>query len=103
MQQRRAIESGAWPLYRFDPRRIGTGEPPLQLDTGHKTSSLRRYMEEEARFRMVQLRDPVRYERLVQAAEEAVEQRRSLYLQLAGVRIAHSEKGEPEKRDEHHG
>ncbi len=87
IQQRRAIESGAWPLYRFDPRRIAAGEPPLQLDSGHKTSPLRRYMEEEARFRMVQLRDPQRYERLLQASEEAVQQRRSLYLQLAGVRI----------------
>jgi pyruvate-ferredoxin/flavodoxin oxidoreductase len=94
VQQRRAIESGAWPLYRFDPRRIAVGEPPLQLDTGHKTSSLRRYMEEEARFRMVQLRDPERYERLLLAAEEAVQQRRSLYLQLAGMRIDPAAHGE---------
>lgn len=94
IQQRRAVESGAWPLYRFDPRRIVEGEPPLQLDSGHKTSPLRRYMEEEARFRMVQLRDPERYERLLQAAEEAVQQRRSLYLQLAGVRIETAREGD---------
>ncbi len=94
IQQRRAIESGAWPLYRFDPRRVTSGEPPLQLDTGHKTSSLRQYMDEEARFRMVQLRDPQRYERLLKAAEEAVQQRRSLYLQLAGVRIESASAGE---------
>jgi pyruvate-ferredoxin/flavodoxin oxidoreductase len=29
LQQRRAIESGMWPLYRFDPRRIDRGEAPL--------------------------------------------------------------------------
>ena len=44
-------------------------------------------MEEEARFRMVELRDPDRYERLVNAAEVAAKERRSLYLQLAGIRI----------------
>ena len=86
-QQRRAIESWAWPLFRFDPRRIAQGQPPLQLDSVAKSLPLRRFMEEEARFRMVELRDPDRYERLVNAAEEAAKERRSLYLQLAGIRI----------------
>lgn len=96
-QQRRAIESWAWPLFRFDPRRVTAGEPPLQLDSKHKTLPLRRYMEEEARFRMVELRDPARYNRLVEAAEESVQQRRSLYLQLAGVKFDATGQG-----DSHH-
>ena len=85
--QHRAIESWAWPLYRFDPRRISEGQPPLQLDSAPKSLEMRRYMEEEARFRMVELRDPERYERLVQSAEMAAIERRSLYLQLAGIHI----------------
>jgi len=85
--QRRAIESWAWPLYRFDPRRIVTGQPPLQLDSAPKSLPMRSFMEEEARFRMVELRDPERYEQLVQAAEQAAQERRSLYLQLAGIRV----------------
>ncbi len=32
-QQKRAIDSGMWPLYRFDPRRIELGEAPLVLDS----------------------------------------------------------------------
>jgi hypothetical protein len=32
-QQRLAVESGVWPLYRFDPRRLATGEAPLKLDS----------------------------------------------------------------------
>ncbi len=36
---------------------------------------------------MVQLRDPERYERLVEAAEAAIEQRKLLYAQLSGVRL----------------
>jgi len=85
--QHRAIESWAWPLYRFDPRKISEGHPPLQLDSAPKSLEMRKYMEEEARFRMVELRDPERYERLVQMAEMAAVERRSLYLQLAGIHI----------------
>jgi pyruvate-ferredoxin/flavodoxin oxidoreductase len=33
-QQKRAVDSAAWPLYRFDPRRIVAGQPPLVLDSG---------------------------------------------------------------------
>ena len=33
-QQKLAVDSGVWPLYRFDPRRLVKGEPPLRLDYG---------------------------------------------------------------------
>ncbi len=33
-QQKLAVDSGVWPLYRFDPRRVAAGEPPLHLDYG---------------------------------------------------------------------
>ena len=98
LQQRRAIDSWAWPLYRFDPRRIAQGLPPLQLDSPAKRLTLRSYMEQEARFRMVELRDPDRYERLVNAAEQAAVERRSLYLQLAGIHLETEHEGV-----EHHG
>ena len=59
--RRRAINSGAWPLYRFDPRRIAAGEPPLVIDADPTSVSMREYMEQEARFRMVEMRDPERF------------------------------------------
>jgi pyruvate-ferredoxin/flavodoxin oxidoreductase len=96
VQQRRAIESWAWPLYRFDPRRIAEGKPPLQLDSLPRSTPLRRFMEEEARFRMVELRDPERYEWLLRAAEYATTERRALYMQLANL---HFEPGREERHD----
>jgi pyruvate-ferredoxin/flavodoxin oxidoreductase len=84
-QQKLAVESWSWPLYRFDPRRIAEGEPPLQLDFLPKTRSVRSYMQEEARFRMLELRDPDRYQALARMAEQAAKERRELYLQLAGI------------------
>jgi pyruvate-ferredoxin/flavodoxin oxidoreductase len=96
--QKHAIESWSWPLYRFDPRRLVEGKPPLHLDFIPKTLPMRRFMEEEARFRMVELRDPERYEHLVRAVEQAALERRSLYLQLAGIRVETQSSGE-EKHD----
>jgi len=86
-QQKRAIDSGAWPLFRFDPRRISHGEAPLVIDADPVSIPIRRYMEEEARFRMVELRDPERYERLLHAAEQGVRRRHSLYKQLSHIHL----------------
>jgi pyruvate-ferredoxin/flavodoxin oxidoreductase len=87
LQQRRAIESGMWPLYRFDPRRIDRGEAPLVLDSGPARLDVAAYMESETRFRMVGLRSPERYAMLVDAARDATRQRRALYEQLAQVHL----------------
>jgi pyruvate-ferredoxin/flavodoxin oxidoreductase len=86
-QQKRAIESGMWPLYRFDPARIGRGEAPLVLDSGPAKIDVSKYMENESRFRMVELRSPERYAALVAASRAAIRQRRSLYEQLARIQL----------------
>ena len=86
-QQKRAIESGMWPLYRFDPSRIERGEAPLVLDSGRAKLDVAAYMANEARFRMVELRDPERFAQLVEAARMAARQRRALYEQLAQIHI----------------
>lgn len=86
-QQKRAIDCGMWPLYRYDPSRVDRGEAPLVLDSGHGRLDVGAYMESEARFRMVQLRSPERYTMLVNSAREAIRQRRALYEQLAQVHL----------------
>ena len=88
-QQRLAVESGVWPLFRFDPRRVAAGEAPLHLDgpAGSGNARVRDYMQNEGRFRMVELKDPKRYARFVAQAEQAVQARGSLYQQLAGIHV----------------
>lgn len=86
-QQKRAIQAGALMLYRYDPRRLEAGEAPLVLDSGPANIPMRKYMEEESRFRMVELADPERYARLVQMAEMAVKERRAFYEELARLRV----------------
>ena len=99
-QQKRAVDSWAWPLYRFDPRRIEQGLPPLQLDSVRQKVPMKAYMQEEARFRMLELRDPQRYELLVANASDAAKEQRELYMQLAGIHFEpHESVNEKTARD----
>ena len=66
-QQKLAVDSGVWPLYRFDPRRVAAGEPPLHLDSGRRKARVADYMRNEARFRMVERTDPARFKGFLQA------------------------------------
>jgi pyruvate-ferredoxin/flavodoxin oxidoreductase len=86
-QQKKAIDSGMWPLYRYDPRRVDRGEAPLVLDSNAPKLDVAAYMESEARFRMVELRSPERYAMLLDAARDGIRQRRALYEQLARVHL----------------
>jgi pyruvate-ferredoxin/flavodoxin oxidoreductase len=52
-QQKLAVESGQWLLYRFDPRRAERGENPLQLDSGAAKSKVSDFMMSENRFKML--------------------------------------------------
>ena len=84
-QQRRAVESAVWPLYRFDPRRIAAGEPPLKLDSGPPKLKVKEYMQEEARFRITEHLDPERYKQLLRWAQKDTEQRYAVYEQLSKI------------------
>jgi pyruvate-ferredoxin/flavodoxin oxidoreductase len=86
-QQKLAVESGVWPLYRFDPRRIAKGEAPLDLDYGPPKAKVAEYMRNESRFRMIERADPVRFKHFLEDAQAAAERRYSVYQQLAGIKV----------------
>ena len=90
-QQRMAVDSGIWPLYRFDPRRALEGKPPLQLDSGAPKMKVQDYMRNETRFRMVEKQDPERFKRLIAAAQRNAGQRFAVYQQLAGITVPQME------------
>jgi pyruvate-ferredoxin/flavodoxin oxidoreductase len=86
-QQKLATSSGVWPLYRYDPRRVSKGEPPLHLDSGPPKTPIGEYMRNEGRFRVVEKTDPERFKHLLKAAETVTRQRYAVYQQLAGITI----------------
>jgi len=72
-------------LYRFDPRRIAAGEPPLKLDSGPPKLKVKEYMQEEARFRITEHLNPERYKQLLRWAQKDTEQRYAVYEQLSKI------------------
>jgi len=86
-QQKLAVDSAIWPLYRFDPRRVTAGDPPLKLDSGKAKASPKEFMQNETRFRMVEKMDPERFKALLTSASQMTEQRWAVYEQLAGLRV----------------
>jgi len=98
-QQKLAVDSGVWPLYRFDPRRIAAGEPPLHLDSGPPTARVADYMRNESRFRVIERTDPARFKGFLRKAQEAARKRHAVYQQLAGITVPRSAPPEEETRD----
>ena len=82
-QQRKAVQSGYWPLFRYDPSKAQTGENPLQLDSGAPRIPLREYTENEVRFRMLFQSNPDRAKALHKTAEENLLRRIENYTRLA--------------------
>lgn len=82
-QQRLAVESGYWPLLRYDPRRAAAGEPPLKLDSAAPKVPIAQYVGNETRYRMVQQQDPERFRLLLEKAQAAVQDRWAFYEHLA--------------------
>jgi pyruvate-ferredoxin/flavodoxin oxidoreductase len=82
-QQDRAVRSGYWPLYRFDPRRSARGENPLKLDSKSPSLPLADYMYVEGRFRVLTQSHPQRAAELLLAAERDVREQWSRYERMA--------------------
>ena len=83
--QKQAVDSGYWPLYRFDPRRAAQGLPPLQLDSGSAKTDLQEYLHSESRFRVIDQQDPERFASLVARAKHELASKYALYEQLSRV------------------
>jgi len=96
-QQKRAVDSGVWPLYRFDPVRLAKGEPPLHLDYGPPKAKVADYMANESRFRMIERADPECYKKFVKEAEEQARRRYVVYQQLAGISVPVVQPKSPDK------
>ncbi len=82
-QQKRAVETGYWPLYRFDPRRLAEGESPLKLDSSPPKGKLVDFSRNETRFRMIEQQDPARFKLLSDEAQRDIHVRWATYENLA--------------------
>ncbi|WP_243317751.1 pyruvate:ferredoxin (flavodoxin) oxidoreductase [Geothrix paludis] len=86
-QQKMAVDSGHWPLFRFDPRRMDRGETPLQMDSGAPKIELGQYVRNETRYRMIEQQNPEHFKKLLAQAQHDTTNRFSVYEQLAKLSI----------------
>jgi pyruvate-ferredoxin/flavodoxin oxidoreductase len=84
-QQKLAVESGHWPLYRYNPRLVEENKNPFQLDSSDPKIPLQDYIYTEGRYRMLQQSDPEVAKFLLTQAQKAVLRRWQQYKQLAGL------------------
>jgi len=87
-QQKMAVDSGYWILYRFNPDLAAEGKNPLQIDSKAPSIPLQDYIYTETRYRMLQQADPDAAARLLEAAQEDVKRRWQTYQQMAAATVA---------------
>jgi len=85
-EQKKAVQSGHWLLYRFDPRRTDNGENPLSFDSRELTLPLSDYVYNENRYKILKKAKPEESEKLIEHAQENVKRRYNLYKNLAAMK-----------------
>ncbi len=93
-QQKGAVTSGAWPLYRYNPALAREGKHPLQLDSKPPTMPLRKFAYNETRYTMLMHADPEAARHAMDLAEEDARRRWRFYEQLAALPLATPDGGE---------
>ncbi|MBK8946290.1 MAG: pyruvate:ferredoxin (flavodoxin) oxidoreductase [Ignavibacteriae bacterium] len=83
--QQLAVDSGHWPLYRYNPENVKEGKNPLKLDSKAPKIKLEDFIYTETRYKMLQKIDPERTKYLLGLAQTEVDKKWSHYEQLASM------------------
>src|SRR3954463_985871 len=81
--QKVAVESGQWLLYRFHPERAAIGENPLALDSRAPTRKVQEYLLQQTRFKMLAKSRPEQADHLWKMAQHDAERRYRMYEYMA--------------------
>ena len=83
--QKAAVDSAYWHLYRYDPRLLEEGKNPLRLDSKAPKIKFKDYAYKETRYKMLTKSHPEHAKELMKKAQEEVDRRWTLYNDLAGL------------------
>jgi pyruvate-ferredoxin/flavodoxin oxidoreductase len=78
-QQKAAVNSGYWPLFRYNPDLVAQGKNPFQLDSRAPSIALKDYIYNETRYTMLAKSNPDHAKKLLVEAQEDVASRWKLY------------------------
>ncbi len=82
-EEKRAVESGYWPLYRFNPRLKEEGKNPFTLDSKEPSGAFKEFLMGEVRYSSLTRSFPESAEELFQKAEENMMERQKTYKRMA--------------------
>ena len=82
-EEKKAVETGYWPLYRYDPRLKDAGKNPFQLDSKEPKEGFKDFLMGEIRYSSLTRTFPENAEKLFAQAESEMKERYALYKQLA--------------------
>jgi pyruvate-ferredoxin/flavodoxin oxidoreductase len=100
-QQKLAVESGYWPLIRFNPALASNGGNPFRLDSKSPRIPLEDYVYNETRYKMLTKSMPERAKMLLKMAQKEVNDRWQLYERMS--KIYQKEPEEVQQKFEKHG
>ncbi|MBD3217981.1 MAG: pyruvate:ferredoxin (flavodoxin) oxidoreductase, partial [candidate division Zixibacteria bacterium] len=89
----KAVKSGHWMLYRYNPALMDQGKNPLQLDSKEPSISYEEYAYGENRWRSLKASDPDRAARLMKLAQQDANRRWNIYRQMAEMDYSMSGNG----------
>jgi len=81
--QKAAVNSGYWPLFRYNPELLKEGKNPFQLDSAAPKGSLGEFTNMENRFKMLTKSDPDAAKKLSQLVQQDINQRWQIYSTMA--------------------
>jgi pyruvate-ferredoxin/flavodoxin oxidoreductase len=84
-QQKLAVQSGYWPLMRYNPALRLEGKNPFQLDSKAPSIRLKEYAYREARYTMLARSNPELAAELLKEAQDDVERQWRVYSARAGM------------------
>ena len=92
-QQKLAVQSGHWPMYRYDPRLADQGQNPLIIESKEPTIPISQYAYNETRYKMLTQMDEQRAEELMREAQHDAKSRWTLYQQMAAMHYGNGKNG----------
>ena len=84
-QSKLAVQSGHWPMYRYDPRLAEKGQNPLIIESKEPSIPISQYAYNETRYKMLTQMDEERAEKLMSEAQHDAKSRWTLYQQMAAM------------------
>ena len=82
-EEKKAVETGYWHCFRFDPRRAEEGKNPFQLDSKAPTKEYQEFLDGEVRYNSLKRANPERAEKLFSYAAKTAKDKYEKLVKMA--------------------